>query len=265
MTVTESSRPDSPFALKPLSVWGLPLVPWTMGQTLDAIEELVQARKPSFFITANLNYAMLVDQNPKLKELNDKAAFILADGMPLVWASKLRRNPLPERVAGSDLIFKIAERSAQKGYRIFLLGAAPGIAAKAAERLQERYPGLQIAGTECPPFRKPSLQEHEGLLQRIRDTKPDILFVAFGQPKGEYWIAENLDKLEIPVSVQVGASLDFVAGIVKRSPKLLQKIGLEWFYRLAQEPKRLTGRYLENIKFLSTAWCASRFRKECKQ
>ncbi len=262
MTEQIVQNANSPFSLKPLSVWGLSLVPWTMSQTLDAIDEMIQERKPSFFITANLNYAMLVDREPKLKRLNEQARFILADGMPLVWASKLQRNPLPERVAGSDLIYKMAERAAEKGYRIFLLGAAPGIAATAAEKLQQRYPGLQIAGTECPPFRALSPSEHEALLQRIRDTKPDILFVAFGQPKGEYWIAENLEKLGIPVCVQVGASLDFVAGIVKRSPKLLQKVGLEWFYRLAQEPKRLTGRYMDNIKFLATAWCASRFRKE---
>lgn len=262
MTESVVQNRISPFSLKPVPVWGLPLVPWTMEQTLDAIEELIQNRKPSFFITANLNYAMLTDQNPQLQEVNRQAAFILADGMPLVWASKLRDRPLPERVTGSDLIYRLAERAAQKGYRLFLLGAGPTIAAQAAQRLQEKYPRLQIAGTECPPFRPLSEQEHEELLTRIRSTKPDILMVAFGQPKGEFWIVNNLDRLGIPVSVQVGASLDFVAGVVKRSPKIFQKIGLEWLYRLLQEPKRLTGRYVQNLRFLATAWCASRFRRK---
>jgi N-acetylglucosaminyldiphosphoundecaprenol N-acetyl-beta-D-mannosaminyltransferase len=243
-------------------VWGLPLVPDTFEQALDRIDRHVQARTPSFFITANLNYAMLTDGDDRLKRLNEQAAFVLADGMPLVWWSRLGPRPLPERVAGSDLIYGICERAAKKGHRVYLLGAGPGVAEEAAANLVRRYPELVIVGIECPPFRRLTDEEQEMQFERIRAARPDILFVAFGQPKGEYWIAENLERLGVPVSVQVGATLDFVAGRVKRSPKWMQKTGLEWIYRMAQEPRRLARRYLDNILFLVKAVFAARFRKE---
>jgi N-acetylglucosaminyldiphosphoundecaprenol N-acetyl-beta-D-mannosaminyltransferase len=169
---------------------------------------------------------------------------------------------LPERVAGSDLIYGMCEHAAAKGYRVYLLGAAPGVAQEAADKLVERYPALQIAGVECPPFRQLSADEEQHQIDRIRTVRPDILFVAFGQPKGEFWIAERLERLGVPVSVQVGASLDFVAGRVRRSPTWMRKTGLEWLYRLAQEPRRLARRYLDNILFMVRAVFAARFRRE---
>lgn len=247
---------------EPVNVWGLPLVPDTFGQALDRIDRLIAAGGASFFITANLNYAMLCDADPRLQRLNDLAAFILADGMPLVWWSRLGPRPLPERVAGSDLIYGMCERAADKGHRVYLLGAAQGVAEEAAEKLVKRYPGLAIVGVECPPFRRLTVDEERLQFERIRAARPDILFVAFGQPKGELWIAEHLDELDVPVCVQVGASLDFVAGRVKRSPKWMQKTGLEWVYRLAQEPRRLARRYVSNIRFLLKAIFAAKFRRE---
>ena len=246
----------------PVWVWGLPLAPDTFGQALDRIDRLIAAGRPSFFITANLNYAMLTDADDRLKGLNKQAAFLLADGMPLVWWSRLGPFPLPERVAGSDLIYGMCERAAAKGRRVYLLGAAPGVAQEAADNLVKRYTGLQIAGVECPPFRKLSKVEEQEQIDRIRAARVDILFIAFGQPKGEFWIAERLARLGVPVSVQVGASLDFVAGRVRRSPTWMRKTGLEWLYRLAQEPRRLAGRYLDNIFFLFRAVFAARFRRE---
>lgn len=248
--------------IEPVKVWGLPLVPNTFAQALDRIDRLIAAGQPSFFITANLNYAMLTDLDERLQRLNDRAAFVLADGMPLVWWSRLGPRPLPERVAGSDLIYGMCERAAEKGHRVFLLGAGPGIAEAAAENLVNRYPGLQIVGVECPPFRRLTVDEESQQFGRIREARPDILFVAFGQPKGELWIAEHLEELGVPVCVQVGASLDFVAGKVKRSPKWMQRVGVEWVYRLAQEPRRLAGRYLSNIRFLLKAIFAAKFRRE---
>jgi N-acetylglucosaminyldiphosphoundecaprenol N-acetyl-beta-D-mannosaminyltransferase len=170
--------------------------------------------------------------------------------MPLVWAARLMKMPLPERVAGSDLIWLMCERAAQKRRRIFLLGGAPGIAEAAARILAEKYKGLIIAGTACPPFRKLAREEEINLLARIRDSCPDLLLIALGQPKGELWLAERFEKLLVPVSVQIGASLDFVAGKVRRAPRWMQRIGLEWAYRMAQEPRRLLGRYLMNAVFL---------------
>jgi len=247
---------------KPVWVWGLPLTPDTFEQALDRIDRLIAARRPSFFITANLNYAMLTDADDRLKSLNQQSAFVLADGMPLVLWSRLGSRRLPERVAGSDLIYGMCERAAAKGHRVYLLGAAPGVADEAAVKLVRRYPDLQIVGIECPPFRRLSAAEEEQQIERIRDARPDILFVAFGQPKGELWIAENLERLQVPVCVQLGATLDFVAGRVKRSPKWMQKSGLEWAYRMAQEPRRLARRYFDNARFVLRAVFAARFRRE---
>jgi N-acetylglucosaminyldiphosphoundecaprenol N-acetyl-beta-D-mannosaminyltransferase len=236
--------------LPPVWVWGLPLSRVTRAEAVDAVTRMVQAGRPSYFITASTHYAMLSSQEPRLQTINDGAAFIVADGAPLVWASRLVGTPLPERVAGSDMIFDLCERSAREDFRVCLLGAPPGVAETAASKLVERYPGLIIAGTECPPFRDLTPEEHTSLIERVRAAKADILFLAFGQPKGEFWLSENLEALGVPVCVQIGASLDFASGRVQRAPKVLQKLGLEWAFRMWLEPKRLLPRYTQNALFL---------------
>ena len=256
-----SDQPPNSFDEPPVWVWGVPLAPYTSAQALARIDELITRRVPSYFITANLHYARLTEQQARLREVNDRAAFVLADGMPLVWASRRQARSLPERVAGSDLLFWICERAARKGWRVFLLGAGPGIAAQAAENLCRRYPGLQIAGTESPPFRTWTAQEKADLFHRIRESKADLLFVAFGQPKGEIWVADHFQELGVPLAVQVGASLDFAAGRVRRAPRWIQRTGLEWIYRIAQEPRRLFLRYMEDIVFLLRMLFGSAGRK----
>lgn len=231
-------------------VWGLPLARLTRSQAADAVIDLIEARQPSYFITANAHYAMLTGSNPELQEINRRAAFILADGAPLVWASRYGKSRLPERVAGSDLIYDLCERAASRRLGVFLLGGAPGVGKEASKRLEELYPGLRIVGIETPPFHDPSPDEHEALLGRIRQAEPDLLFVAYGQPKGEFWIARNLETLGVPVAVQVGATLDFVAGRVNRAPKHIQRIGMEWAYRIWTEPRRLAPRYAKNAGFI---------------
>src|SRR4051812_44615649 len=140
--------------LEPVWVWGLPLAPVTFGQAIDRIEALIKAGVPAYFITANLHYAMLTAGDPRLSPVNRGAAFVLADGMPLVWASRWRPRRLPERVAGSDLVPALCERAARRGYRVFLLGGPPGVAEEAGCQLCARFPGLQVVGVECPPFRE---------------------------------------------------------------------------------------------------------------
>ena len=232
-------------------VWGVPFAPITQAEAVDAVSALIRAGRPSFFITAPTHYAMLTEVLPDLRAINDRAAFIVADGAPLVWASRRLGTPLPERVAGSDLIFHLCAEAARQGFRIFLLGGDEGVADEAGRRLAEKYPGLQIVGTECPPFRQPTPEEEEAMIDRIRGARPDLLLVAFGQPKGERWIIRNIDRLGVPVSVQVGASLDFVAGRVRRAPRWMQKSGLEWAFRLSLEPRRLFGRYARNAWFVA--------------
>jgi N-acetylglucosaminyldiphosphoundecaprenol N-acetyl-beta-D-mannosaminyltransferase len=227
------------------------MAPFTMQQTLDAIDTLIAQGVPRYFITANLNYAMLVDRTPRLLEINDRAAFILADGKPLVWATMFSKPALPERVAGSDLLPKLCEHAVTKNYRLFFLGGAPGTAEAAAETFRQRYPGVQIVGIECPPFRDLTAEEHAGLIERIRAAKPHILFVAYGQPKGEYWMDEHLPETGVPVAVQIGGTFDFFSGRLKRAPVWMRKTGLEWVFRFLQEPRRLGGRYAANILFLT--------------
>jgi N-acetylglucosaminyldiphosphoundecaprenol N-acetyl-beta-D-mannosaminyltransferase len=236
----------------PVWVWGVPFTPLTLAETIAAVDGLIKIGRPAYFITANTHFAMLTEQDAGLRAINARAAFIVADGAPLVWASRWQGSPLPERVAGSDLIFELSALASQKGYRLFFLGGASGVAEEAARRLGARYPGLQVVGTECPPFRELTAEEHDALTARIRSTRPDILFVAFGQPKGERWIDRHLAELGVPVSVQVGASLDFAAGRLRRAPRWVQKAGLEWAFRLGLEPTRLFTRYARNAWFIAS-------------
>jgi len=244
------SEPDG---IERVSVWGLPLARLTCGQTLDAVDRLIARGQPSYFITANLHYAMLSDRNPRLAEVNRRAALVVADGMPLVWYSRLLRRPLPERVAGSDVIYLLSERAAERGHRLFLLGGAEGVAEQAAAELCRLYPGLQIAGVEAPEFDAMSPEDHAALIGRVRRARPDLLFAALGQPKGELWLAENCLALNVPACVQLGASLDFVAGRIRRAPRWTHRIGLEWVWRMCREPRRLVPRYLADAVFLVKA------------
>ena len=235
---------------RPAWVWGLPLAPLTREQATEAVMTLIEAGRPSFFITANTHYAMLTAERPELRPINDRAAFLLADGAPLVWASRRGPTPLPERVAGSDLVYDLCEHAARRGHGVYLLGGAEGVADEAASRLIALYPGLRIVGTACPP---PGSLAGEGCRQVIADIKaarPGLLMVALGQPKGELWLAEHLDELGVPACVQVGATLDFVAGRVRRAPRLIQKIGMEWAFRIYTDPARLGPRYARNALFL---------------
>jgi N-acetylglucosaminyldiphosphoundecaprenol N-acetyl-beta-D-mannosaminyltransferase len=238
-------------ACEPVEVLGLPITPYTTMQTVDRLDEIVASRKPAYIVTANLNYAMLCETDADLREVNERAAFVVADGAPLVWWSRLVGKPLPERVAGSDLIYLVSARAAERGYRVYLLGAGPGVADEVARTLEERYPGLQVVGTESPPFRPLTPDEEAEQVERIRAASPDILMLAFKMPDGERWLRDHVDTLGVPLLLQFGASFDFVAGRVERAPTWMQRTGLEWLHRTLQEPKRLAGRYARNFTFLA--------------
>jgi N-acetylglucosaminyldiphosphoundecaprenol N-acetyl-beta-D-mannosaminyltransferase len=231
-------------------VWGVPFSLVDMPQCVHFLDQWISRGQPGFVVTANLHYVMLHHQQEGIAEVTQQATMILADGMPIVWRSRLSSTPLPSRVTGADLIYKLAELAAQKSYRVFLFGAAEGVAAAAAEKLVEKYPGLQIAGCYSPPFRQLSEAETAEMLQGIKDTKPDIILVALGQPKGEFWVLNHYLKLQAPLTIQVGASFDFVAGRVRRAPVFFQRTGLEWLYRALSEPKRLVPRYARNMRFM---------------
>ena len=234
-----------------VSVWGVPFAPWTMGQTIAAIGELIRAGRPSHVIAANTHYAMLCEQDPELRAINSRVAFIVADGMPLVWASWFGNSPLPERVAGSDLLFEFSAEASLKGYRLFLMGGAEGVAEAAAKRLTELYPGLQVAGTASPPFRDWTAQEEADLIAAIRSARPDFLVTALTMPRGDRWLADNIEALGIPVVFNGGAAADFAAGRKPRAPRVLRRTGFEWAFRLWMEPRRLGQRYKQDLWFIA--------------
>jgi N-acetylglucosaminyldiphosphoundecaprenol N-acetyl-beta-D-mannosaminyltransferase len=222
----------------------------TLAETVQRVAALVGKNQPAFFITANSHYVMLTHEHPDLFEVNKRAAFIVADGAPLVWAARRRAVPLPERVAGSDLIFALSDLAARNGYRVFFVGGAPGVAEQAASLLCARYPGLSIAGTATPRFDEQNASAYEQLKKQIQGSRPEILIVAASMPNGERWLASHLVDLGVPLGVNLGASIDFAAGRVRRAPGWMQRSGLEWAFRLSLEPSRLFGRYARNASFL---------------
>jgi N-acetylglucosaminyldiphosphoundecaprenol N-acetyl-beta-D-mannosaminyltransferase len=247
--------PAAPQMVPPLTVdkcdvWGTEFARLDMPQTVALADAVIQRRIPEYFVTANLNYLMLTDQHPRLHEVNQRSLAVIADGAPIVRRSRRSQLPLPCRVAGADMIVELARLAAERDYRIYFLGAPPGVAAAAAAELQRRFPRLQIAGCYSPPFRPLTSAEHAELLAKIRATQPDMLFVAFGQPKGELWIYDNYQELQVPLSIQLGASFDFLAGNVRRAPQCWQQWGCEWLYRALSDPRRLAPRYARNIQFL---------------
>lgn len=207
----------------------------------DRIHQFVRAGVPAQVATVNLDFLRLSYRDRSFRELLNTSSLVVADGMPLVWASGLVGDPLPDRVAGVDLVSECARVAAQHGHSVFLLGAKPGVARKVAGLLCERYPGLRIAGTHAPE--SVSDEDDRVTLEIIRAAAPDILLVAFGAPRQEVWIRKHMQSLGVPVSVGVGGSFDMLSGRVSRAPAWMQRTGLEWFHRFAEEPGRMWKRY----------------------
>lgn len=214
----------------------------------DAADLIVRAAAESvggWAVTPNLDILRRVVRDASFRGMYDQTTLRLADGMPLVWASKLRRTPLPERAAGSDLIFALAERAAALGVPIYLIGGNPGTAEKTSARLREMHPSLRIAGFECPEpgfDRDPAMVE--ALIARVRAADPGIVLVALGCPKQERLIEVMRPQMPRAWFIGIGITFSFVAGEVHRAPMWMRGIGLEWVHRLMQEPGRLARRYL---------------------
>ncbi|MDZ4716923.1 MAG: WecB/TagA/CpsF family glycosyltransferase [Roseiflexaceae bacterium] len=237
---------------KLLVVLGVPVDNLTMEEALDQCDEFIAVGRATGrthqIATVNADFVVNSLHDPELQRILQEADMSTADGMPLVWGSRLLGGTLPSRVTGADMVPALAERAAQKGYSIFFLGARPGVAARAAEMLQARYPGLNVAGVFSPP---PSsiLEMDSSVVERVKAAHPDILLVAFGNPKQEKWIRMHSHELQVPICIGVGGTLDMIVGVTKRAPAWMQKTGLEWLYRLSQEPKRLVKRYVQDFGY----------------
>ncbi len=238
----------------------------TMEQATARIVEMARARdKARYVCTGNLDHLYLAGKDEGFRQAYANADLVVADGAPIVWLSRMARSfgVLPERVAGSDLFWELAKASSQHKLRLFFLGGAPGSAVRAAIAAEQRHPGTFIVGTYCPPFETFDTEEEQWRMTGIvRAARPDILLVGLGAPKQEKWIAKMKDQLGVPVSIGVGGSFEMAAGIKKRAPVAVQKMGLEWLYRFAQEPRRLFQRYFvqDLPTFASLAAGAARAR-----
>jgi N-acetylglucosaminyldiphosphoundecaprenol N-acetyl-beta-D-mannosaminyltransferase len=223
----------------------------TEAQTIEHILGALDAGRGGWALTANLDILRRLRVDPSFRELVREVDLCVADGMPIVWASRIAGKGTPERVAGSTLTRTLSLRAAERGRSVFLLGGAPGAAEAAAARLLEERPDLRIAGIHCPPMGfERNEAEMEAIRKGVRDAAPDIVYVALGCPKQERLIREIRDVAPGAWWIGVGISLSFLAGDVRRAPRWMQRIGFEWLHRLAQEPRRLFRRYIiEDLPF----------------
>lgn len=231
----------------PIALLGVPFDNVTSADSLRIIGEMIASGESHYAATANVDFVVQAQGDIELRRILADADLVLCDGMPLVWASRLMGNPLPERVTGSDLVPQLLAEAERKGWRVFFLGGKEESLALAAKNVRARHPRLQLVGAYSPPF-KPLLEmDHEDILQRLREARPDILLVAFGCPKQEKWIRMHSKQAGVPFSIGVGATIDFLAGSVRRAPLWMQRAGLEWIFRLLQEPRRLFRRYVTDL------------------
>ncbi len=228
--------PTSNFQLPTsISILDVPVHDVTTEETLALIDQFVRDKAPHQLCTVNPEFIMAAQKDLEFQHILQQSALNLPDGSGVLWAAKRMGHPLRERVAGSDLIGQIADRAQTTGWRIFLLGAAEGVADRAAIILCERYPHTNIVGTLAG---SPRPEDEAAMVEKIRSSKAEVLLVAYGAPKQDKWIARNIEQTGVAVAMGIGGSLDFIVGTQKRAPRWMQQVGLEWLYRLAREPWR---------------------------
>ncbi len=244
---------------KTLELFGITISRYTLADTLDRIDAAVADRSKLHIGVVNAAKVVNMRLNPTLREDVLRSDMILADGMGVVWATRLlSSNPLPARVTGIDIMYGVFKRGNTKGYRVFLFGATEEVSLEVAKRLKEQYPGVVLAGRRNGYF---SDEEEEGIARQIAASKADILFVAITSPKKENFMARWTETMNVPVVHGVGGSFDVMAGMVERAPDSWQNLGLEWLYRVKQEPRRLWKRYVVT----NSLFCWMVFRKYLRE
>ena len=220
---------------KNIHILGVRIHAITVAETLAWIEAAVAARAPRQICTSNPEFLMTARRDREFFEVLNRADLVVPDGVGLLMAARWLGARLPERVAGSDLIYRIAERAAQRGWGIYFLGAGEGVAARTAAKLRAIYPELRVAGTFAG---SPKIEDEDAIVARVRAARPDILLVAYGAPQQDKWIARNRERLGVPVGIGVGGSFDFVAEEARRAPVWIRRLGLEWLHRVRRQPWR---------------------------
>lgn len=243
-------------------LFGIPIQGLTLAQTLDVIHRAITERIPLQIGVVNAAKIVNMHQDPDLMRDVLSSDMILADGAAVVWASKILGRPLPERVAGIDLMYGMLERGKQSGYRVYCLGATEEVSVRVAEEIAQHYPGVVLAGRHHGYYTPE--QEHE-IAEDIARSDADILLVAMTSPKKERFLARWSDIIKTPICHGVGGSFDVMAGKVRRAPVLWQKMGLEWLYRVLQEPRRLWRRYLVTNTLFCIMVLKAFFRRGARQ
>jgi N-acetylglucosaminyldiphosphoundecaprenol N-acetyl-beta-D-mannosaminyltransferase len=226
-------------------ILGTSLAMTDYDHALDAMDEMVARREPGIVCAVAVHAVTVGYEDPEMHEALRRATLVLPDGMPVVWAANMLGESLRERVYGPELMLRYNDRCAERGHRVWLYGGRDqGSLVQLALNMRQRHPGITIVGGYAPPFRPLSSQEEDEVVRQINDARPDVLWVGIGVPKQEKWMARMRDRLEVPVMCGVGAAFDFHAGRISQAPEWMQQRGLEWIYRIAQEPRRLLPRYL---------------------
>lgn len=217
----------------------------TMEEAVEEARKLILERRNSYVVTPNVDHIVKIEHDRLFKEIYEGADLVLTDGKPLIWMSRLLGTPIKEKISGSDYFPEVCKMAAREGFSVFLLGAAEGVAKKAALNLMKKYQNLKIAGVYSPSYSfENDVQEISNIIRRINRAKPDILCIGLGTPKQEKFYHQYKDLLNVPLTLHIGATIDFEAGVVKRAPKWISYAGMEWLYRLLREPRRLYKRYL---------------------
>lgn len=242
------SASNNPYQPSSIEMFGCRIDALTMSETIDRIEHIIRKGTPSQHVVINAAKAVMVNRDESLRKIVQNCAIVNADGQSVVWAARLLRKPLPERVAGIDIMTRLIEVSERTGYRVYFLGARDEVISRFVQVIEERFPKLKVVGSRNGYFDD---SEKDVVVQQVRRAKPDILFVGISSPKKEFWLAENLDALGVPFVMGVGGSFDVVAGETSRAPEWMQRTGLEWLHRLGMEPRRMWRRYfIGNTVFL---------------
>lgn len=235
-----------------IAILGVPFDNLTTRQALALVEEMIASRQPHYFVTPNVDFLTQARYDADLRRILCDANLVLCDGTPVLWASRLLGNPLPERVAGSDMVPLLIRLAVEKNLRLFFLGGSPESMERALANLKTQYPSLNVSGYS-PPYARLHEMDHDDIKRRIAEAKPDMLFVSFGCPKQEKWISMHYKTLGVPVVGGVGGTIDFLAGHLKRAPRWMQRSGTEWLFRLCQEPRRLFRRYALDMRVFALA------------
>ena len=246
MSVKTTTFEGDEMMVERLNILGVGIDCIDSEEALTQIESFIADGTPHQVVTANAEIIYQASKNEKMRTVINQAQMVTADGSGVVWASKQLGRPLRQRVTGIDLVNSICEQSAKKGWKLYILGSAPGVAATAAVNIRKKFPGCNIVGTHHGYF---NAKEEKQIVAELLQLQPDVLFVALGAPKQEYWIAEHMAQLQIPVSMGIGGSMDVLSGNVKRAPRWMQKMSLEWLYRLLIQPTRFK-RVLALPKFM---------------